>query len=350
MNERRIINPHANFFQKVFSRIDVAHDFVLNYLPKKLVHRLDLSTLEIDRESFVDILLSATQSDLIFKVNTKDGKKLLIYFLIEHKSFLDKWVLFQLLGYTVRINEREREIKALARKEARQANIDNGFPENKGIEKECITVVVPVIFYHGQKDWNIQNLSSLYCDSGGLVNYIPEFDYELVDLSSYNIEEITGNVYLKVAIIVMKHYYSDEFDSLLFQALLLLNDYVDDWTTIYFISIVLLYSSSHKSRGQKWLSLTIENKFNEAFGEKGGMVMNAVSNIWIEQGKKEGLLEKAREMVIEVLKVKYHSVSHSISGFIQKVKDENILRNLLREAILCNDINEFQYRLQKITV
>jgi len=208
MDERQIINPHANFFHKVFSRMDVAHDFILNYLPKRIVNQLDLNTLEIDRESFVDILLSATQSDLIFKVNTKDGRKLLIYFLIEHKSFIDKWVLFQLLGYTVRISEREREMKSLERKKLKQINVDKGLPENHGLEKECITVVVPVIFYHGQKDWNIQRLSSLYCDSSGFVNYIPEFDYELVDLSCYNIiDEITGNVYLQVAIFVMKYYY-----------------------------------------------------------------------------------------------------------------------------------------------
>jgi hypothetical protein len=174
-------------------------------------------------------------------------------------------VLFQLLGYTVRISEREREIKALDRKKARQNNIENGLPEN---EKECITVVVPVIFYHGQKDWNIQKLSSLYCDSSGLVNYIPEFDYELVDLSCYEEYDIAGNIYLKVAIFVMKHYYSDDFDSLLLQALSLLYDYVDDWSTIHFISIVLLYSSSHKKRGQKWLTSTIEKNFNQAFGEK----------------------------------------------------------------------------------
>ena len=263
-------------------------------------------------------------------------------------SFLDKWVLFQLLGYTVRISEREREIKKLERTKQKKNNIDKGLTKNDGIEEECISVVVPVIFYHGEKEWNIRKLSSLYCDSSGLTNYIPEFDYELVDLSSYKKDEIVGNVYLKVTILVMKYYYSDNFDSLLLHALSLLYDFVDDWSTIHFISIVLLYSSSHKTRGQEWLVSIIENNFNKIFGEKGGKVMNAVSNIWIEEGKKEGLLEKAREMVIEALKVKYNNVSQSISAFVQTIKDENILHNLLREAILCNDINEFQYHLQKI--
>ena len=234
MDKRQITNPHANFFQKVFSRMDIAHDLVLHYLPEKLVKQLDLSTLELDRESFVDILLSATQSDLVFKVKTKDKKKLLIYILIEHKSFLDRWVLFQLLGYIVRLNEREREINALERKNKRQENIKNDLPENKGIEKECITVILPVILYHGTKDWTID--------------------------------------------------------------------------------------------------------------EKGGNVIEAVSNIWIEQGKKE----KSREMVIEALKIKYNNVTKSISSIVQSIKDEEMLHSLHREVILCNNMSEFQHRLEKI--
>jgi len=134
---RQITNPHANFFQKVFSRMDIAHDLVLHYLPEKLVKQLDLNILELDRESFVDILLSATQSDLVFKVNTKDGKKLLICILNEHKSFLDRWVLFQLLGYIVRISERELEINALERKNNDRKILKMIYQKMKALKKNA---------------------------------------------------------------------------------------------------------------------------------------------------------------------------------------------------------------------
>jgi len=41
----QIINPHAMFFEKVFSRKDVAVDLVKNYLPKEIINDLDLSTV-----------------------------------------------------------------------------------------------------------------------------------------------------------------------------------------------------------------------------------------------------------------------------------------------------------------
>jgi hypothetical protein len=39
------------FFEKVFSRDDVAQDFLQNYLSETIVNRLDLSTLKTNRLS-----------------------------------------------------------------------------------------------------------------------------------------------------------------------------------------------------------------------------------------------------------------------------------------------------------
>ena len=142
----------------------------------------------------------------------------------------------------------------------------------------------------------------------------------------------------------------------LYKFLSLFVNHIEQRSTIRFIATITLYSSSHKSRGQNWLTSNIEKYYIKAFGNKGGEVMSTVSNIWIEQGKKEGrkegkkegIIEKARDMVIDALKVKYKSVSQSLGSIIQSIKDEDILNNLLREVILCNNISEFQHKLEKI--
>ncbi|KPA18660.1 transposase YhgA family protein [Candidatus Magnetomorum sp. HK-1] len=255
----------------------------------------------------------------------------------------------QLLGYIVRISEREREIQSVERKKKRQDNLKQGFPENTDIEKECITVVLPVIMYHGQKDWNVdENLSAVYCSADSFVNYVPEFDFELIDLSNFKDDQITGNAYLRVAMLVMKHYNSDQFDEIFSTILSLLAEHLNEGTTIHFIATVTLYSSSHKLRGKKWLTSNIENNYIKAFGEKGGNVMNTVGNIWIEQGIKKGLIKKAREMVIEATKIKYNNASQPLTSILQSIKDEEILNNLFREVFLCNNISEFQHKLEKI--
>jgi len=34
-----IINPHAKFFENIFSRLDIATDFINNYLPDHIVKK-----------------------------------------------------------------------------------------------------------------------------------------------------------------------------------------------------------------------------------------------------------------------------------------------------------------------
>ncbi|ETR66396.1 MAG: hypothetical protein OMM_12847 [Candidatus Magnetoglobus multicellularis str. Araruama] len=111
-----IVNPHAMFFENIFSRLDIATDFIKNYLPDRIVKTLDLSTLELERKSFINKQLKGSQSDLLYKVKTIDNSLLYIYLLLEHKSYIDRWVLFQLLGYIVQIGDRERMINKVKRK------------------------------------------------------------------------------------------------------------------------------------------------------------------------------------------------------------------------------------------
>jgi len=46
----------------------------------------------------------------------------MIYILLEHKSYIDRWVMLQLLGYIVKICERQREMNKLKRQEIRKQN------------------------------------------------------------------------------------------------------------------------------------------------------------------------------------------------------------------------------------
>jgi hypothetical protein len=153
MSQTEIINPHAMFFEKVFSREDVAQDFLQNYLSETIVNRLDLSTLHLENESFISNELKSSQADLLFSVRTINEQILFIYILLEHKSFIDRWVMLQLLGYIVKICERQRVINKLNRQEIKKQNQVDGKSKNSGIETEYLEPVLPVIIYHGKAEW-----------------------------------------------------------------------------------------------------------------------------------------------------------------------------------------------------
>jgi len=58
-----------------------------------------------------------------------------------------------------------------------------------------------------------------------------------------------------------------------------------------------------------------------------------------EEGRKEGLLEEVREMVIEALNIKFKNISQAITALIQDIKDRNILRSLHRDDIRANSLD-----------
>jgi predicted transposase YdaD len=53
-NKSRVINPHDKLFRKTYSDLDNARSFLTNYLPGHVLGLVDLSTLEISKDSFIE--------------------------------------------------------------------------------------------------------------------------------------------------------------------------------------------------------------------------------------------------------------------------------------------------------
>ena len=100
----KIQNPHDRFFKETFGKVEVAKDFLNNYLPENIIKVIDVDTLEPQKDSFINEELHEGFSDLLFKanINNREGY---IYFLFEHKSYTSKDIAFQLLKYMVEIWE-----------------------------------------------------------------------------------------------------------------------------------------------------------------------------------------------------------------------------------------------------
>ena len=107
-------NPHDRFFKELFTRPEVTRDFLQNYLPVDVLATIDLSTLELQPDSFVDADLQQHQSDLLCRIKLRNVEggvhppeaDIFVYILFEHKSYLDPLTPLQLLRYMLRGWER----------------------------------------------------------------------------------------------------------------------------------------------------------------------------------------------------------------------------------------------------
>ncbi|ETR66289.1 MAG: transposase YhgA family protein [Candidatus Magnetoglobus multicellularis str. Araruama] len=241
----QIINPHAMFFEKVFSRKDVAVDLVQNYLPKEIINDLDLPTLQLENKSFISNELKSSQSDLLFKVLTKDCNAVFIYFLLEHKSFVDRWVMLQLLEYIIQICDEQRAINKQKRKEIRAKNIKNEKPENEGIDTEYLYPIIPVVFYHGKAEWNLKkDFSELFHKGYIYKKYLPDYTFELINTANYSDDQFKGNVILRVSLMALKHFFMNDFETKVPDLLCLLADLIDQIDSeIGFLEVLLRYLS-----------------------------------------------------------------------------------------------------------
>ena len=77
--------------------------FLANYLPPTVLHHIQLDSLTITKDSFVDKEHTAHYSDLLYQVTLTGDRPGFVYFLFEHKSYPDRFVSLQLLRHVLEI-------------------------------------------------------------------------------------------------------------------------------------------------------------------------------------------------------------------------------------------------------
>ncbi len=195
-----IRKAHDKFIRDLMSRKEVVRDFLRNYLDKELVSLLDLSTLEIKKDTFVDQELGEHFSDILYQLKFRNGQDAKVYVLIEHKSYSDYLVAFQLLRYMVRIWELELKQQEIERKKERKEKKQQEKKKKKDKkdkkqkkesvqqEKLTLTPILPIVFYHGTQEWKVPlGFHDIFLDLPSLLApYVPDFRYFLYDLTTVN--------------------------------------------------------------------------------------------------------------------------------------------------------------------
>jgi len=179
----KTVNPHDKLFRKVWSDKEVATDFLQNYLPVKVCNQIDLNTLKIAKDTFIEKELKAFYSDLLYTVDFQTGPGC-VYLLFEHKSYADKLAPLQILEYMTQI----------WRLHLKQ---HPGTP---------LPPVIPLLLYHGRNQWIGRGFSDLMAEPSVMMpEYIPDFKYILLDLTQYSDREIKGDLLCRAILLLFKH-------------------------------------------------------------------------------------------------------------------------------------------------
>ena len=169
-------------------------EFLQNFINVEILKDISPDDITDETERFMSILAEQKDGDTIKRINIKGDKPLFVITLIEHESTVNFRAPFKLLYYISMIlniyeTEANRQTEGIGRTK------DFKYPP-----------ILPIIFFDGLGDWTAaRNLSQRTEMSEIFEKYIPNFEYELVSLSSYSVADLTkfGNL-LSLFMIISK--------------------------------------------------------------------------------------------------------------------------------------------------
>jgi len=265
MQMPKIKNPHDKYFQSTMSNMNVARDFFNRYLPKEFRQVVDLSTLKLEKASYIDKQLKTLMSDILYSAQI-DGKNGYLYLLVEHQRKADRLMPFRLLEYSCRIMRRD---------------ISNG--------KKFLPVVIPLVLYNGEVSYPFdQDIFSLF--SKGTQRKLAKKTlcqpFNLIDLNEVPDEALNSPQWSSIMLTLMKHISSRD--------LLNMIESIKDNLKIFYENEGknYIYTSMNYviSAGNLEKLEDLADILNSVSSDMGGDVMTIAERL-ITQGRQEGITQ-----------------------------------------------------------
>ncbi|EMS88820.1 Rpn family recombination-promoting nuclease/putative transposase [Leptospira noguchii] len=294
-------NPHDRLIRETLQNKEDAISFFKNSLPEAVIELLDLNGLELTQSSFISENLKEEQTDLLFQIPLKSGKKANVYLLFEHKSYLDDSIFSQLLGY----------ISAIYKSQYR-------------VDKKY-SVVIPFVFYHGERTWTLgnsfQNRFILSKNEEVFKKYIPDFELELFDLSKVDLSKLESITLRVILGVVQKIWEGDtSFLNHLGEVFELLTGLKNESKRVEIFQKLFLYIFNVRElEPTEITSLLSHSRYNREYED---LTMTTAEKLR-KEGKFEGKIEDARKMFKEGFEL---DVVLRITGLTeQELKDYGVI-------------------------
>jgi len=162
---------YKSFLMNKKSFLELLHSFV----DEKWVNIIDEKDLELVNKSFILKDYEDRESDIIYKLKTKD-KNIYFYIVLELQSTVDFTMPFRLLIY---MTELWKQIFL---------NTDEKIRERKDYR---LPAIVPLLLYNGKNNWTVNRSFKEMQEGYELFGeHLVDFKYILFDINRYNDEEL----------------------------------------------------------------------------------------------------------------------------------------------------------------
>lgn len=266
-------HPHDKYVRFVLQSRHIAIELIKYALPSHLFENIDMNSVELSEDTFIDEKLRGHYSDICYSASTLQGEPLRISIIFEHKSNLpDTPVREQLLRY----------ISGAWAKDLKQ--------------NRRLSLIIPILVYHGEAPIEKETNETLFPDAPvDLLPFVPAFDYVLLDIAripDHIIEALEFRILTNI-FLALKYGRNADYVQLNWKKILIFApEVVQDSQSLDIFKATVLYMST--------ISLT----FNEKIQDMNTALTETEQNIvkpYIVQLYEEGIEKGIEKDKIEVV-------------------------------------------------
>lgn len=272
-------NPHDRFFRSAMENQAVARAFVRYYLPADISAALDLDSLALEHDSYLDPALQEAVSDLVFRCQLA-GQPAYLALLVEHQSRPDPHMPVRMGHY----------LFSLLTKQLKQQ------------PKEPLAPVYGLVFYHGSQTPYPYSLDLAGCfkDPLGLMENLFEKPLHLVDVNQLSDSELKQQHWVGIMARALKHIRKADIGPDLLEWLRdcqALDNHSQQW--LDFIRTLIHYTVGAGNVADIETLIAESHRLPQPIGETFMTIAEQLEARGEAKGKEEGLKTTARNLLKE---------------------------------------------------
>jgi predicted transposase/invertase (TIGR01784 family) len=259
-------NPHDSVFKAAMADLRVAKEFFATHLPHTVLITIDLNTLKLQPNSYVDQSLKTGASDVLYKVNLKNGATAFLYLLCEQQSTVDPLMPFRVWQYII--------------------NIWADYLKSIKSNKVQLPLVYPVVFYTGTCAYSASNdIRDLIQAPKELIDEVLfERTFQFINVNQLDEEALKTQPWAGMLALMMKHVRDRDIAQFLRQIMGLLQALEQAQGTDYVVLLLNYCLKSGETRNIEEFVDTVKRGLSTEIGAK----VMTIAQQFIEKGRVEG--------------------------------------------------------------
>ena len=331
-------NPHDKGYKRIFSIKKHFLHFIKKYIALEWMMELEEEDLELIDKEYITDQFDTYESDLVYKVHTKEGA-VYLFFLLELQSYNDFTMSFRLLIYMTAIWLDHFK------------NCDKNKRSKKGYR---LPAIMPIVLHNSERNWTASCKFSHMINNAQLFGkYVVDFEYALVSVNTLTESKISSSNTLIDNIFLAdrkrtRQEWTDGIAELMHRIRAMDTNDLNEWIT-WFSNVIRKLNEDErgelitqlKEGDEKDMCSSFERLLNKekADGRAEG---------W-KDGREKGKAEDRAEAVIELLE-DLGALSDSLKTCIMEQTDLELLKKWHKAAAKAASIEEFEQAVGLVQV